>query len=111
MSGFRPFLRKELTEIWRTWRLWVLPGMLVFFGITSPIIAAVTPALVRSMTASQRGVTVQMPPPTALDAYAQFIKNLDQFVLIAVVITGAAVISGERGAGTAILMLTKPVTW
>ena len=110
MSGFRPFLRKELTEIWRTWRLWVLPGMLVFFGITSPIIAAVTPALVRSMTASQRGVTVQMPPPTALDAYAQFIKNLDQFVLIAVVITGAAVISGERGAGTAILMLTKPLS-
>jgi ABC-2 type transport system permease protein len=110
MSGFRPFLRKELTEIRRTWRLWVIPGMLVFFGVTSPIIAAVTPALVRSVTASQRGVTVRIPPPTALDAYAQFIKNLDQFVLIAVVITGAAVISGERSAGTAILMLTKPLS-
>jgi len=110
MNGFRAFLTKELTEIRRTWRLWVIPGMLVFFGVTSPIIAAVTPALVRSMTASQRGVSVRIPPPTALDAYAQFIKNLDQFVLIAVVITGAAVISGERGSGTAILMLTKPLS-
>jgi ABC-2 type transport system permease protein len=110
MSGFRPFLRKELTEIRRTWRIWVIPGMLVFFGVTSPIIAAVTPALVRSMAASQRGVSIRIPPPTALDAYAQFIKNLDQFVLIAVVIIGAAVISGERGSGTAILVLTKPLS-
>lgn len=110
MSGFRPFLTKELTEIRRTWRLWVIPGMLVFFGVTSPIIAAVTPALVRSMAASQRGVTVRIPTPTALDAYAQFIKNLDQFVLIAIVITGAAVISGERASGTAILVLTKPLS-
>jgi ABC-2 type transport system permease protein len=110
MSAFRPFLRKELVEIRRTWRLWVIPGMLVFLGVTSPIIAAVTPALVRSMAASQRGVTIRIPPPTALDAYAQFIKNLDQFVLIAVVIAGAAVISGERASGTAILVLTKPLS-
>jgi ABC-2 type transport system permease protein len=110
MTGFGAFLHKELTEIRRTWRLWVIPGMLVFFGVTSPIIAALTPALVRSMTASQPGVSVQLPPPRALDAYAQFIKNLDQFVLIAVVIAGAGVVSGERATGTAILALTKPLS-
>jgi ABC-2 type transport system permease protein len=110
MNGFSAFLRKELTEIRRTWRLWVIPGMLVFFGLTSPLIAALTPALVESMAASQPGVVIRMPPPSALDAYAQFIKNLDQFVLIAVVITGAGVVSGERTTGTAILALTKPLS-
>ena len=110
MNGFTAFLRKELTEIRRTWRLWVIPGMLVFFGITSPIIAALTPALVQSMSASQPGVVIKLPPPTALDASAQFLKNLDQFVLIAIVIAGAGVISGERAAGTAILVLTKPLS-
>jgi len=110
MNGFSAFLRKELTEIRRTWRLWVIPGMLVFFGLTSPLIAALTPALVESMAASQPGVVIQLPPPSALDAYAQFIKNLDQFVLIAVVITGAGVVSGERTTGTAILALTKPLS-
>jgi hypothetical protein len=39
MTGFGAFLRKELIEIRRTWRLWVIPGMLVFLGVTSPIIA------------------------------------------------------------------------
>ena len=110
MTGLGAFLRKELSEIVRTWRIWVIPGMLVFFGITSPIIAALTPKLVQSMTASQPGVVIRIPPPTALDAYAQFLKNLDQFILIAVVITGAGAISGERSSGTAILALTKPLS-
>ena len=110
MTGFAAFFRKELTEIYRTWRLWVIPGMLIFLGVTSPIIAALTPALVHSMAASQPGVLIQLPPPTALDASGQLLKNLDQFVLIAVVIAGAGVVSGERASGTAILALTKPLS-
>jgi ABC-2 type transport system permease protein len=110
MTGFGAFLSKELTEIRRTWRLWVIPGMLLFFGVTSPIIAAITPALVKSVAGAQPGMRIQIPPPTALDAFAQFTKNLDQFVLIAIVIAGAGVISGERSSGTAILVLTKPLS-
>ena len=110
MTGLGAFLRKEMTEIRRTWRLWVIPGMLVFVGITSPIIAVLTPALVRSVAAAQPGVVVQLPPPTALDAAVQFLKNLNQFVLIAVVIAGAGAVSGERSSGTGILALTKPLS-
>ena len=110
MTGFLPFLRKELLEIRRTWRLWVIPGMLVFLGITSPIVAALTPALLRSMATKQPGVVIQLPSPTAIDAFAQFLTNLDQFVLLAVLIGGAGAVSGERASGTAILMLTKPLS-
>ena len=110
MTGLAVFLRKELTEIRRTWRLWVIPGMLIFFGVTSPIIAALTPGLVGSLSGGKSGVVIKVPPATALDAAVAFLKNLDQFMLIAVVITGAGVVSGERSSGTAILALTKPLT-
>jgi ABC-2 type transport system permease protein len=110
MTGFGAFLWKEFVEIRRTWRIWVIPGMLVFFGVTSPIIAELTPALVRSMAAAQPGVVIKIPTPTALDGYGQFLKNLNQFVLIAVIIAGAGVVSGERSSGTAILALTKPLS-
>lgn len=110
MTGFLAFLRKELLEIRRTWRLWVVPGLLLFAGLTSPIIAALTPALLRSMASKQPGVVIELPAPTALDAFAQFLKNLDQFVLLAVLIAGAGAVSGERASGTAILMLTKPLS-
>lgn len=110
MTGFLAFLRKELLEIRRTWRLWVIPGLLLFVGVTSPIIAALTPALLRSMATRQPGVVIELPAPTALDAFAQFFKNLDQFVLLAVLISGAGAVSSERASGTAILMLTKPLS-
>ena len=110
MTGLAPFFRKELTEIRRTWRLWVIPGMLVFLGLTSPVIAALTPGLVQSMSGTRPGVVIHLPAATVLDASAAFLKNLDQFVLIAVVIAGAGVVSGERASGTAILALTKPLS-
>jgi ABC-2 type transport system permease protein len=110
VSGFSTFLGKEFTEIRKTWRIWVIPGMLVFFAITSPIIAQVTPALLGSMAKSQPGMVVKIPSPTWRDAYAQYLKSLSQMVLIAVVIAGAGAVSGERSSGTAILTLTKPLS-
>ena len=46
MSGFGAFFGKEFWEIRKTWRIWVLPGMLVFFAISSPILALITPSVV-----------------------------------------------------------------
>jgi len=109
MTGLSAFLAKELREIYKTWRIWVIPGMVLFFAVSSPIIAMLTPKLISSMSQSQPGVTIILPPPTWIDAYSQYLKNLSQIVLIAVIITGAGAVSGERSTGTAILTLTKPL--
>lgn len=110
MTAFRAFLVKELRETRKTWRLWVVPGILVFIGITSPVIAAVTPALLRATAERSPGVIVHFPPPVASDSYLQFLGNLMQMALLAVIVTGGASIAAERRAGTAVLMLTKPLT-
>ena len=110
MKGFGAFFAKELREIVSTWRIWVIPGMLVFFAVSSPFMALLTPALVSSLASSQPGVVIQLPDPTAADAFGQFLKNLSQIVLITVVISGAGAVSGERASGTAVLALTKPLS-
>lgn len=110
MNGFSAFLGKEIRETRKTWRLWVIPGILVFFGITSPILAAATPALLRATAERSPGVVVRFPPPTAADAYLQYLGNLAQVALLAIIITGAATVASERRAGTAVLMLTKPLS-
>lgn len=110
MTGFGAFLGKEWLEIRRTWRIWVIPGMLLFFAATSPIVALVTPALVSSLAGSQPGPVIRIPDPTAADAYGQFLKNLSQLVIIAIIIAGAGLVSTERSSGTAILLLTKPLS-
>lgn len=110
MTGFGAFFGKEVLEIRRTWRAWVVPGLLLFFGVTSPIIALVTPSLIASLAGSQPGLVIQMPEPTAADASTQFLKNLSQIVLFALVISAAGAVSGERSSGTAMIALAKPLS-
>lgn len=111
MSGLTAFLGKELREILRTWRIWVLPGIVLFFAISGPPLAKITPELLGSlMTDQQPGVVIQLPDPTYVDAYLQWTKNLSQMVLFAVIIMFGGIISAEKKSGTAALVLTKPLS-
>ena len=109
--GFRAFLGKEFLETRRTWRLWVLPGIMVLLlGLGTPVLTAVTPALLRATERSQPGVVIKLPNPTSRDSYLQFLGNLDQVALLAIIIAGAAIVASERRAGTIVLVLTKPLS-
>ena len=110
MTGFTAFYRKELHEIVRTWRIWTLPGLVLFFAIASPILTVMMPAILSTVTAGQPGVVIRMPEPTAVMACQQFLKNLNQVVLIAVVLIAAGSIPNERRSGVAMLVLTKPLS-
>jgi ABC-2 type transport system permease protein len=109
VTGMAAFARKEVLEILRTWRIWVLPGMMLFFAVTGPFLARFTPQIVGAVAGAQLG-GLKLPPPTYHDAYAQWIKNLSQIILFALVIIYGGLISGEGRSGTAILVLTKPVS-
>ena len=109
MNGFTVFARKEAREILRTWRIWVLPGILLFFALTGPVLARFTPEIVGALAASQLG-GLKLPAPTYLDAYTQWIKNLSQIALFALIIIYGSIVSAETKSGTAVLVLTKPVS-
>lgn len=109
MNGFTVFARKEVHEILRSWRIWVLPGILLFFALTGPVLARFTPEILGAVVGNQiSGLTI--PTPTYLDAYAQWIKNLSQIALFALIIIYGGIVSAEVKSGTAALVLTKPVS-
>lgn len=110
MRGFGAFLGKELREIVRTWRIWVLPGIVLFFAISGPPLAKITPQLLSSLTTSMPGAVIQLPDPTYLDAYASWVKNLSQMMVFAVIIIFGGLVTSETKSGTAVLVLTKPVS-
>ncbi|MDP2299305.1 MAG: ABC transporter permease [Coriobacteriia bacterium] len=111
MRGFHAFLAKELREILRTWRIWVLPGIVLFFALSGPPLAKFTPELLGTFVNSeQTGMVIQLPDPTYVDAYLQWTKNLQQLVLFAVIIMFGGIVSAEKRAGTTALVLTKPLS-
>ncbi len=109
MSAFQTLLWKELREILRTWRIWVLPGIIVFFALTGPPVARFTPQLLQAMAPST-GLIIEVPEPSYVDAYLQWTSNLAQIVLFALIIILGGVISSERRSGTALMVLTKPLS-
>ena len=109
MNGFAVFARKEALEILRTWRRWVLPGILAFFAVTGPPLARYTPQIVKAFAGDQlAGLTI--PAPTYVDSYTQWAKNLTQVALFALIIIYGGIVSAESRSGTAVLVLTKPVS-
>ena len=102
-------IRKELLEQWRTRRLLVLGSVFLFFGLLSPITAKLTPELMKWMADTMPGVVIQMPPPTAGDAMAQYLKNLSQILPLVVLLVAMGSVVGERERSTLPMVLAKPV--
>jgi ABC-2 type transport system permease protein len=109
VNGALVFARKEVQEIVRTWRIWVLPAIIIFFAVTGPVLARFTPEIIGSLAGAELG-GITLPPPTYLDAYGQWIKNLSQITLFALIIIYGGIVSAETSSGTAILVLTKPMS-
>lgn len=108
MTGFAPMLRKEIIEIVRTWRVWLVGVAFVLFGLSDPIIAKYTPQILGAVVGDQLPITV--PEPSYLDAWSQWTKDLSQLLLIVVLILAAGAVAAEANSQTLIMPLTKPVS-
>jgi len=109
VTGARTFLKKEFREIGKTYKIYVIPIIFLVLGLTSPLIAKIAPDLVKSLAGSGSGVVIQLPLPTAVDAYLQLFKNFNQIGILVVLISSIGLVVEEKSRGTAVLILTKPV--
>jgi ABC-2 type transport system permease protein len=103
-------LRKEITEQWRTKRLLIVAAVLVIFGLSSPLLAKVTPDLLKSIPDMPPGLADLIPKPTLAEAVGQYVKNMSQFGVLLAVLMSMGVVTQEKERGTAALMLTHPVS-
>ena len=105
MKGYLAFLKKEIIEYAKTYKLFIMLVIFAVFGITNPLMAKLMPKIVESFVTD--GVFITLPEPTAIDAWTQFFKNATQMGLLIMVIVFSGVLSSELSKGTLINMLTK----
>lgn len=105
MRGFIAFTKKEFTEQIRTYRLLIMISTFFLFGMMSPLLAKLMPEIFEGMKI--QGIEIKIPEPTAIDAYAQFFKNMTQMGIIIVLLVFGGVISNELTRGTLINILAK----
>jgi ABC-2 type transport system permease protein len=109
MRIFWVALRKELIEQWRSYRLIVVGAVLLIFGFASPLLAKYAPEILRLALPQGDEILKLIPPPTAADAVAQYLKNISQFGILLAVLMAMGAVAQEKDKGTAALMLVKPM--
>jgi ABC-2 type transport system permease protein len=105
---FAASLRKEILQLGRTYRLLALAIVLVSFGLLSPLIAKLTPELIRLVPGGE-DLASMIPKPTMADAVTQYVKNMSQFGLLLALLLTMGTVAQEKERGTAVLMLVKPL--
>jgi ABC-2 type transport system permease protein len=108
--SFFIMLRKELTEQWRTKRLLIVSAVLVIFGLASPLLAKVTPEILRSVPDMPPGLADLIPAPSVAEAVGQYVKNMSQFGILLAVLMSMGAVAQEKERGTAATLLTHPLS-
>jgi ABC-2 type transport system permease protein len=107
MSLFVAF-RKEWMEYIRTYRLLIVAVVLIFFGLTSPLLAKFTPEIIAFFPGGT-DISILIPPPTIWDAITQYVKNMTQFGIILALLLTMGIVVQEKDKGTAAMILVKPM--
>lgn len=105
MKGLIAFIEKESIEQLRSYKTPVLFAVLFLFGMSSPLLAKMTPELLKSLSGS--GITITLPKVTTADAWAQFFKNIGQIGMIALILIFGTSLSQEMNRGTLVIPLSK----
>lgn len=101
--------RKEMMEQWRSRRLLIVAAVLALFGLASPLLAKLTPDLLKSIPDMPAGLADMIPPPTLTDAVVQYVKNMNQFGILLALLMSMGSVAQEKERGTAAMMLTHPL--
>ena len=108
MRTFLVAFRKDILEQWRTNRMMIVGVVLVFFGISSPLLAKFMPELLQFIPGAEQFASL-IPQPTVLDAYTQYLKNIGQFIIMLALLVSMGSVAIEKEKGTAAMMLVKPL--
>lgn len=101
-------VRKEMLEQWRTYRLLVVCVVFIALAMMSPLLAKMTPELLKLLPGGADFAAL-VPPPALLDAIGQYVKNISQFAFLLALLTSMGLVAQEKERGTAVLMLVKPL--
>ncbi|MBV7390769.1 ABC transporter permease [Enterococcus sp. ALS3] len=99
------WLKKESIEAYRTKKLIIILLVFAILGIMNPLLAKLMPEIMK--TAMPANMQINLPEPTALDAWTQFFKNLTQMGLIVFILSFGDVMSKEIGSSKLIPLVTK----
>lgn len=107
MKGFGALFKKEIMEQLRTYRVVVVGGVFLLFGLTTPLLLKYLPEFIK-LAGEQMQVTV--PPPTAAQSLVEYSGTIGQIGVLVAVLVVMGCVANELQRGTAVITLSKPAS-
>jgi len=113
MKNYNIFLKKELFESIKTYKLLIMVAVFLFLGMSAPLTAMFMPEILRwamSTDPAMAGMDLGglLAEPTAFDSWMQFFSSyIGQMGIFALVIVFSGMLSSEFSRGTLTIMLSK----
>ena len=112
MKNYVIFLKKELVESAKTYKLLIMGAVFLIFGMLSPFSARYMPEILKWAMESDPATAgmdfgTLMTTPVAFDSWAQFYSNVGTMGFIALVAVFSNMISSEMSRGTLTILLSK----
>jgi len=106
MRGFKALLKKELWEQLKTYKIYIIGGVFLFFGFSTPLMLKYLPEI---LELAGEDIIIDIPPPTAVQALTEYTDTIVQVGILIAVLLAMGAIAQERSKGMAIMTLSKPV--
>ena len=106
MNQAAALFKKEIVESIRNFKLFALIIVFMILGIVSPLTALLMPDILEAVM-EDSGITIDLPPVSAFDSYAQFFSNANQMGLVILVIIFGNILTHEFSRNTLVNLVTK----
>jgi ABC-2 type transport system permease protein len=105
VSGLGALFKKEVREQLRTYRLVVVAGVFLLFGITTPVMLKYLPEFIK-LAGQQMEITI--PALTAAQSLVEYAGSVGQIGVLVAVLVAMGSVANELQRGTAVMTLSKP---
>lgn len=107
MTTIVSLLKRDFIEQIRTYKLLIVSGVFIFFGITTPLTLKFLPQIIK-LVGEQ--MTIDIPPPTAVQSLLEYAGTIGQVGVLVAVLVAMGCIANEFRQGTALMILSKPIS-
>jgi ABC-2 type transport system permease protein len=102
-------LKKEIKEIFRTYRWLLLPCVFIFLGLAQPLSYKLMPALLQN--ANTPGITISITAlPSPEQVLASVFGQYSQMGILMIILLVMGTVAQEKNTGAAVAVLVKPIS-
>lgn len=110
MTQWSVLYRKEVTEMWRSFRwLWV-PIVFILLGAMQPVTTYYLPQILEVAGGLPEGAVISIPMPDGGQMMAEVLNQFGSIGILVLVLAGMGIVAGEKQHRYVSLIMVRPVS-